>query len=142
MSEENSASVILPSVDARLFIRGLAAMAVLTGIGFIVFVCFYPLLLLFAGTLAHPSMGALHFAFYLATAFGAIVLVISVFVGKFIFSRLFASVAWRIAAGTCLTALSAWLVTLLGPTYSVAVVVYAAFLALSVRDAATRRGPV
>ena len=141
MGEENGANVTLPIVDARLFIRGLAVLAVLTGIGFIVFLGFYPLILLSIGTLVHPSMGELHFAFYLSAVFGVIVLVLGFFVGKFVFSRFFASFAWRIAAGICLTAVSACLVKFLGPTYLVAVIVYAAFLALSVHDAATRREP-
>ena len=140
-TEENSASVTLPVVDARLLIRGLAALAVLTGAGFLVFVSFYPLILLSIGALVHPSMKELHFAFYLSAAFGAVVLVIGFFIGRFVFSRLFASFAWRIAIGLCLTGLSAWLVVWLGPTYLAAVFVYAAFLALSVHDAATRREP-
>jgi hypothetical protein len=139
--EESNANVTFPSVDARLLIRGLAAMAVLTGTGFVVFMSFYPLILLALGTLVHPSLGQLHYAFYLSALFGAIVLVISYFIGRFIFSGLFASFARRIAIGSFLTALSAWLVTMLGPTYLVAVVVYAAFVALSARDAATRREP-
>jgi hypothetical protein len=139
--EENNANVTLPIVNARLLIRGLAALAVLTGTGLIVFVSFYPLILLAVGTLVHPSMGELHFAFYLSALFGVIVLTLAVFIGKFIFSRHFASFAWRIAAGICLTALSVWLVILLGPSYLVAVIVYAAFLVLSVYDAATRREP-
>jgi hypothetical protein len=141
MSEEESANVTLPTVDARLFIRGVAAMAVLTGTGFIVFVSFYPLLLLAIGTLVHPSIREFHFAFIGAFVFGAIVLVLAVWIGKFVFSRFFASFAWRIASGICLTTLSAGLVKWLGPTYLATAIVYAAFLTLSVRDAATRREP-
>jgi hypothetical protein len=138
----HAATVPLPVVNARLLIRGLAALAVLTGAGFSVFLSFYPLMLLAIGTFVHPSLVKLHFAFYLSAMFGAIVLVLAVLIGRFVFSRLFASFAWRIIAGLCLTALSVWVVTLLGPVYLVAVMVFAAFLAVSVRDAATRQEPL
>jgi hypothetical protein len=124
-------------VDAWLRIRGSEAMAVLTGAGMVVFVGFFPLLLLLAGTIVHPSIWKLHFAFIGSAVFGVIAFLLSIWIGKFVFSRLFASFAWRIAVGICLMAWSVWLVIWLGQSYLVDVVVYATFLVLSVYGAAT-----
>jgi hypothetical protein len=85
-------------------------LAVLTGTGMVVFVSFFPLLLLTVGTLVHPSIRKLHFAFVGSAIFGVIALLLSIWIGKFVYSRIFASFTWRIVAGICLTAWSVLLV--------------------------------
>ena len=96
----------LPELNVKLFVRGLAAMTVLNGIGVGIFLGFFPLLLLGAGSLVHKSILDLTTVLVATALLGVVVSWLAIRIGLFIFWRLFSSFAWRTILALCLAGCS------------------------------------